>query len=109
VEPTKENALKFERFVFDVLPRRTAGQSWRPRKKNSSRSKTPPARLPRDRQASPVRPGRRLAGTRRVKVPRGPMAMRHAVEISPLYALDAEELAPKVDRSLRVENGLYLH
>jgi UDP-N-acetylglucosamine/UDP-N-acetylgalactosamine diphosphorylase len=30
------------------------------------------------------------------------------LEISPLYALDAEELAAKVDRRLRVEGALYL-
>jgi hypothetical protein len=30
------------------------------------------------------------------------------LEISPLYALDAEELAAKVDRSLTIQGPLYL-
>ena len=31
------------------------------------------------------------------------------LEISPLFALDAEELAAKVDKGMRVEKQLYLH
>jgi hypothetical protein len=44
-----------------------------------------------------------------VRVPRdatGNVAV--PLEISPLYALDSEELATKVDRNLRIEGPTYL-
>jgi len=42
-------------------------------------------------------------------VPRRPSGdVAVPVEISPLYALDAEELAGKVDRNLKIDGPVYL-
>jgi UDP-N-acetylglucosamine/UDP-N-acetylgalactosamine diphosphorylase len=44
-----------------------------------------------------------------VSVPRRPDGTPLSpLEISPLYALDAPELASKIDRSLRIEGPMYL-
>jgi UDP-N-acetylglucosamine/UDP-N-acetylgalactosamine diphosphorylase len=105
VEPETENALKFERFIFDVLP--LAGKSLvvEARReeefcplKNKSGDFSPPfvqaalSRLHADwlRAAGLVVPD---------ALP---------VEISPLYALDADELAGKVDRQMRCDAPIYL-
>jgi UDP-N-acetylglucosamine/UDP-N-acetylgalactosamine diphosphorylase len=111
VQPEKENALKFERFIFDVLPsaeRWTVVESDRREEfvplKNGSGPDSPP--LVRQGQSDLAADWLERAG---VPVPRrmdGSAAER--LEISPLYALDAEELAGKVDRSLRIEGPLYL-
>jgi UDP-N-acetylglucosamine/UDP-N-acetylgalactosamine diphosphorylase len=106
VKPERENALKFERFIFDVLPlaeRWTAVETTRREEfqplKNASGTDSPQAVA----QAISDLAGDWLeqAG---VKVPRTPGG--HAavpLEISPLFALDAEELAAKVDRGMRID------
>jgi UDP-N-acetylglucosamine/UDP-N-acetylgalactosamine diphosphorylase len=102
VEPEKENALKFERFIFDVLPlaerwtvMATSKKEFEPLK-NATGADSPAS----VRQALIDQAADWLdhAG---VKVRRD--AEGHAImplEISPLHALDADELAAK---------GLYLH
>src|SRR5262249_26753782 len=110
VEPAKENALKFERFVFDVLPQAdrwtvvpTSKKEFEPLKNATGPDSPATVRQALCDQAADWL---QHAG---IKVPRRPDG--HAalsLEVSPLYALDAEELAAKVDRNLRVEEGLYL-
>ncbi len=111
VEPTRENALKFERFIFDVLPQAerwtivaTSRKEFEPLK--NATGPDSPATV---RQALCEQAAEWLehAG---VKVPRDPDG-RPAVdlEISPLFALDKDELAGKVDRRLSVDKALYLH
>src|SRR5262249_54148431 len=111
VEPDQENALKFERFIFDVLPqaqRWTVVEASRREEfeplKNATGKDSPQT----VRQAISNLAGDWLekAG---VAVPRkanGDVAV--PLEISPLYALDAEELARKVDRSLCIQGPTYL-
>jgi UDP-N-acetylglucosamine/UDP-N-acetylgalactosamine diphosphorylase len=111
VEPAQENALKFERFIFDVLPlaeRWTVVETSRREEfeplKNATGKDSPQT----VRQAISNLAGDWLekAG---VAVPRqrnGDVAV--PLEISPLYALDAQELAAKVDRSLRIQGPTYL-
>jgi UDP-N-acetylglucosamine/UDP-N-acetylgalactosamine diphosphorylase len=110
VEPKKENALKFEMFIFDVLPR---AQRWtvvdtdragefRP-VKNATGSDSPTT----VRQAMSNLAGNWLehAG---VKVPRsenGDVAV--PLEISPLFALDAEELKGKAGLQTRIAGPTY--
>src|SRR5262249_6959495 len=103
VEPERENALKFEMFIFDVLPmaqRWTVVETSRVEEfvplKNASGADSPEV----VRKAISNRAAQWLekAG---VPVPRsadGDAAF--PLEISPLFALDSEELAAKVDRSL---------
>jgi UDP-N-acetylglucosamine/UDP-N-acetylgalactosamine diphosphorylase len=111
VQPAAENALKFELFIFDVLPlaeRCTVVETSRREEfmplKNASGPDSPET----VRQAQSDLFADWLAGAG-VKVPRradGSAAV--ALEVSPLFALDAAELAAKVDRSLRVEGPTYL-
>jgi UDP-N-acetylglucosamine/UDP-N-acetylgalactosamine diphosphorylase len=111
IEPGQENALKFEKFIFDVLP---LAERWTvvetPRReefvplKNASGPDSPEdvrqaiselaaswleragARVPRNTRGGPTFP----------------------LEVSPLFALDGEELAGKLDRALRIDGPTYL-
>jgi UDP-N-acetylglucosamine/UDP-N-acetylgalactosamine diphosphorylase len=111
VKPSANNALKAERFIFDVLPlaeRWTVMSTTRAAEfapvKNATGADSPAtvraaliaqaadwlsragAHLPRDAQGNAT----------------------VALEISPLFALDAEELAAKADRGLRIDRPTYL-
>jgi UDP-N-acetylglucosamine/UDP-N-acetylgalactosamine diphosphorylase len=111
VQPDRENALKFERFIFDVLPladRWTAVETSRREEfvplKNASGPDSPDA----VRQAMCDLAADWLARAG-ASVPM--TADGHAavpLEISPLYALDAEELAAKVKPGLRITGPTYL-
>lgn len=105
VEPASENAVKFERFIFDVLPL-------------AERSLAVEAR--RDEEFCPLK---NRSGDFSPEHVRASMSRRHAewlaqaglpardgvpVEISPLYALDAEELSRKLDRTRDFTGPIYL-
>jgi UDP-N-acetylglucosamine/UDP-N-acetylgalactosamine diphosphorylase len=111
VQPARENALKFELFIFDVLPlaqtctvvETSRREEFMPLK-NATGADSP--ETVRQAQSDLFADWLEKAG---VCVPRkadGSAAV--ALEVSPLFALDAEELAAKVDRSLRVEGPTYL-
>jgi UDP-N-acetylglucosamine/UDP-N-acetylgalactosamine diphosphorylase len=110
VDPTRENALKFERFIFDVLPRAnrwtvalTSKKEFEPLKNATGPDSPATVRQALCDQAADWL---EQAG---IKVPRNEQGRAALpLEISPLYALDAEELAAKVERNLRVDKGLYL-
>jgi UDP-N-acetylglucosamine/UDP-N-acetylgalactosamine diphosphorylase len=111
VQPQKENALKFEMFIFDVLPlaeRWTVVETNRREEFEPLKNATGP-----DSPATVRRAISNLAGDwlekAGVAVPRqsdGNAAI--PLEISPLYALDAEELAAKVEPGLRINGPLHL-
>ncbi len=106
VQPETENALKFERFIFDVLPqaeRWTVSVTSRETEfeplKNATGRESPES----VRQAMLNQFGSWLEGAG-VKIPRdGTGNVTIPLEISPLWALDAED----VKRRVR-ESGLYL-
>ena len=111
IQPKTENALKFEMFVFDVLPRAerwtliptTRREEFSPVKNATGESSPETAH-----QAISNLAGDWLeqAG---IKVPRGKAGdVSVPLEISPMFALDAEELAGKVSRDLRIERATYL-
>jgi UDP-N-acetylglucosamine/UDP-N-acetylgalactosamine diphosphorylase len=110
-EPQKENALKFEMFIFDALPqaeRWTIVETSRREEFEPLKNATGPDSPETVRRAMSNLAAEWLerAG---VKVPRkanGDAAV--PLEISPLYALDADELAGKVDRGMRIEAATYL-
>jgi UDP-N-acetylglucosamine/UDP-N-acetylgalactosamine diphosphorylase len=112
IQPVRENALKFEMFIFDVLPladRWTVVETNRREEfvplKNASGPDSPAT----VRQAISNLAGEWLekAG---VPIPRQPNGDTTVpLEISPLYALDPEELTAKIPPGLRVEGPLYLH
>lgn len=111
VEPKKENALKFEMFIFDVLPlaeRWTVVETTRPTEFEPLKNATGPD--------SPETVSQAIIGLAAewltaagVSVPRqddGSPAV--PLEVSPLYALDAQELAAKVDRRMKIAGPTYL-
>jgi UDP-N-acetylglucosamine/UDP-N-acetylgalactosamine diphosphorylase len=111
VQPDKENALKFEMFIFDVLPladRWTVVETSRREEFMPLKNATGPDSPETVRQAMSDLAGEWLekAGVRVPKRPDGSVAV--PLEISPRYALDADELASKVDPALRIESSLYL-
>jgi len=111
VRPTQENALKFEMFIFDVLPladRWTVVETSRREEFVPLKNATGPDSPETVRQAISSLAGDWLAKAG-VPVPcsaNGDVTV--PLEISPLFALDAEELAQKVDPCLAVTGPLYL-
>src|SRR5262249_41940300 len=105
VEPATENAVKFEQFIFDVLPlaeRSLVVEARREEEFCPLKNKTG------DFSPDYVRNGmsRRAAAWLRsagLAVPDG-----LPVEISPLYALDAEQVAAKTDRTRKFAEPVYL-
>jgi UDP-N-acetylglucosamine/UDP-N-acetylgalactosamine diphosphorylase len=111
VQPERENALKFEMFIFDVLPlaeRWTVVETSRSEEfvplKNASGPDSPET----VRQALSNLAGRWLedAGVSVPRRPDGNVAV--PLEMSPLYALDAEVLARMIDRQMRIDGPTYL-
>lgn len=111
MQPEKENALKFERFIFDILPRAerwsvsttTRADEFEP-VKNATGAESPATA----RQAMIDLAGRWLEA-HGVSIPRtedGHVAV--PIEISPLAALEPEDLAGRVGPTLRVDGPLYL-
>ena len=98
VEPAKENALKFERFIFDVLPladRWTVVETTRPDEfmplKNATGADSPETVF------------RLMTRLHAGWLERAGVATHgHPVEVSPLFALDADECRAKLSRGLEV-------
>lgn len=105
VEPTAPNAFKFERFIFDALP---------------LASKALVVEADRAREFNPVKNAEGADSPATSKAGLQTLArnwLHHCgcavgddanVEISPLFALDEEELAKKVKHGTRYESGSYL-
>jgi UDP-N-acetylglucosamine/UDP-N-acetylgalactosamine diphosphorylase len=106
VEPDEPNAIKFERFVFDLLPEARhaivvevdAGRRFAPVKNGPGE----PTDSPEAAQAAMVR-----LHTEWLRSAGAEIAPDVAVEISPLFALDAAELAGKIKPGLRVTKATY--
>jgi UDP-N-acetylglucosamine/UDP-N-acetylgalactosamine diphosphorylase len=111
VEPEKENALKLEMFIFDVLPRAdrwAVVETTRREEFEPLKNATGPDSPETVRQAISNLAADWLeqAGLRVPRRQGGDAAA--PLEISPLYALDAEELAAKVGRKRRIDGPTYL-
>jgi len=101
VDPPAPNAIKFEQFIFDLLP--AARRSlivevdeqavFAPVKNGSGAEKDTPETV----RAQMVSLHRQWLESAEAKVDKGVL-----VEISPLFALDAAEVAAKIDRRLHV-------
>jgi UDP-N-acetylglucosamine/UDP-N-acetylgalactosamine diphosphorylase len=110
VQPEKENALKFERFIFDVLP---LAERWLV-VETSHREEFAPlknaegADSPQAVEAALTNLAADWLDRAGVEVPRTAGGQpSFPLEISPLFALDAEELATKVDRNTRINGPTY--
>ena len=111
ITPGEPNAVKFEQFIFDALP---MADRWTV-VETSRETEFEPLKNPTgaDSPETVQRAISNLAASwlerAGVAVPRCPQG--HAavpLEISPLFALDAEELARKVHKELKVEGPLHL-
>lgn len=110
IKPERENALKFEMFIFDALPladRWTVVEASRREEFEPLKNATGP-----DSPETVARAISNLAaewlekaGVRVRRDAHGNAAF--SLEISPLYALDAGELAQKIDRKLGVSGPTY--
>jgi len=111
VKPERENCIKFETFVFDALPEARAAvvvetdrdEEFAPMK-NEKGDDSPQTSV----NALVNRNGRwlRQAG---VEIPTDAEGnVRGMIEISPLFALDAEELAGKISADLKFDGKLLL-
>jgi UDP-N-acetylglucosamine/UDP-N-acetylgalactosamine diphosphorylase len=110
VQPERENALKFERFIFDVLPlaeRWTVVETSRREEFVPLKNAAGPDSPETVRQAISDLAADWLtrAGASVPRTASGSAAV--PLEISPLYALDAEELATKVTPDLRITGPTY--
>jgi UDP-N-acetylglucosamine/UDP-N-acetylgalactosamine diphosphorylase len=111
VEPTKENALKFEMFIFDVLPlaerwtvvEASRREEFEPLKNATGRDSPETVRQALSNLAAGWI---ERAGVRVPRRPNGDAAV--PLEISPLYALDAEELVRKLGKKTRIEGPTHL-
>ncbi len=106
VEPSEPNAVKFERFIFDLMPQaRNAIVMEVDRRlafaplKNASGAEQDTPEIVRDQLMALHRDWLRWAGAE--------VSDEVEVEISPLYALDAEELAEKLPPGTRITEPTY--
>ena len=108
VEPKEPNALKFERFIFDLLPHAknpfvvefAESEVFAPLKNAPGAERDTPEYV----HAIHDRPARQVAGGGRYAESR----TESTVEISPLWALDAEAVAGRADRPATIESPTYL-
>jgi UDP-N-acetylglucosamine/UDP-N-acetylgalactosamine diphosphorylase len=107
VEPTKPNALKFERFIFDLLPHArnplvvefAEADVFAPLKNAPGADRDTPEYV----QKFMIDQHRRWLNAAGTKVAEGV-----AVEISPLWALDAAGVAEHRDRPKSIDEPTYL-
>lgn len=112
VHPERENALKFEMFIFDILPRAerwTVVETSRREEFEPLKNATGPDSPETVRQAMSDLAADWLEKAN-VRVPRRPdSGTAVPLEISPLFAMNAEELAAKVPRDLRIDGPTFLN
>lgn len=112
VNPEKPNAYKFERFIFDAfplaqkaLPIETARAEEFEPVKNAEGENSPATA----RQAMSNLFGTWLEDAG-VKIPRTKTGdVKFPIEISPLFALDREELTAKLPADFKVDGPVFLH
>ncbi len=105
VEPDTENAIKFERFIFDVLPLAERSLIVEARREDEF---CPLKNKSGDFSADHVKQSLSQLYSGWLRSAGAAIADNVPVEISPLYALDAEQLAAKIDRSRKIAPPIYL-
>ena len=108
IEPETPNATKFERFIFDLLPHAKNAivvEGDRRRVfapvKNANKEQVD---TPETAQSAMI-----AEHTRWLREAGATVADGTRVEISPLFALDADELAAKIERGLHVTKDTFFH
>jgi UDP-N-acetylglucosamine/UDP-N-acetylgalactosamine diphosphorylase len=105
IEPASENALKFERFIFDLLPSASraivvevdAREHFAPLKNASGEADTP----------EKVRSQLAAVHARWLRAAGAELLEGVPVEISPLWALDAAETAARVTPGMKITEPTY--
>jgi UDP-N-acetylglucosamine/UDP-N-acetylgalactosamine diphosphorylase len=105
VTPEKENALKFERFVFDVLP---LADRWTTVATSRHTEFAPLKNATGDDSPESVRQALVALATDWLKRAGAAVPAGAVVEISPLFALEPEEVAGKVKPGTTIAPGTYL-
>lgn len=111
VQPAKENALKFERFIFDVLPlaERWLVMETAHREEFAPLKNVEGADSPKSVEAALTNLAADWLTRAGIEVPRAANGEPSvALEISPLFALDADEFVRRVDRGTRIHGPTYL-
>jgi UDP-N-acetylglucosamine/UDP-N-acetylgalactosamine diphosphorylase len=105
VEPGTENAVKFERFIFDALPLAERSLVVEARREEEF---CPLKNKSGDFSPEHVRQSMSQLFADWLRAAGATLADDLPVEISPLYALDAEELASKLDVARKFDGPVYL-
>jgi UDP-N-acetylglucosamine/UDP-N-acetylgalactosamine diphosphorylase len=111
VEPKKENGYKFEQFIFDVLPqaRKVVFMEVARGEEFSALKYSQGTDSPATAQKDMMRLWARWLEKAGCRVARGADGdPKHPIEISPLRALDAEELAASLSAPLTMEGPINL-
>jgi UDP-N-acetylglucosamine/UDP-N-acetylgalactosamine diphosphorylase len=98
------NALKFERFIFDALP---LAERWLAVETTRSEEFSPVKNATGSDSPDTAKADQIAIFTRWLKLA-GVMTQGHPVEISPLFALDADELKAKIPQGLIIAGPIYL-
>ncbi len=106
VEPQSPNAIKFERFIFDLLP---SAQRAIVVEIEASKGFAPVKNAPGEKQDTPeaVQAAIVALHTDWLRQAGATVARSMPVEVSPLFALDAQELAGKIAPGLPVTQPTY--
>jgi UDP-N-acetylglucosamine/UDP-N-acetylgalactosamine diphosphorylase len=107
VEPAEPNAFKFERFIFDLLP---AAQRAIVVEADAAQSFAPVKNAPGDKRDSPDTAQAMIVALHRswLDAAGAKVARNVAVEISPLFALDAAEVRTKIKSGMVIDKATYL-
>ncbi len=111
VVPDRPNGVKFESFIFDALPLARRSVTLEVSRKEEfspvKNARGVDSPLTAQRDLMELHAGwLEAAGASVPRNPDGSLAVR--VEISPLYALDREELLARIPRGFRIDRDLYL-
>lgn len=106
VQPADNNALKFERFIFDLLP---AAQRAIVVECDEAAEFAPVKNAPGSGRDSPENVQAQMVAVHSdwLRAAGASVAPQTAVEISPLYALDAQELRGKLSTGLQINEPTY--
>jgi UDP-N-acetylglucosamine/UDP-N-acetylgalactosamine diphosphorylase len=108
IDPAEPNAIKFEQFIFDLLP--TAHNPIVVEVDEATRF-APVKNAPGAERDSPEKVQAQMIVLHRrwLEQAGAHVADDIAVEISPLFALDADETAKKITRGTEVTSARYFH
>lgn len=108
IEPSEPNAIKFERFIFDLLP---AAERAIVVESDAARTFAPVKNAPGEQRDSPDTCRAAMTALYRewLEAAGAKIAPNVPVEISPLFALDAAEVKGKIKAGITIDRPTYFH